>query len=228
MHRAAPRAPIPIRFPEPQCARQALRGYLACWVHALPIQSFQKRRQLRGRQPHDTILHARPAELAILQPFGEQTYAGAVPIDQLHPVSSFRPEHIDRTRERIGLHPFAYQYRQSLGAFAEVDWPRRHQHPNRTRRTNHAPAFKARSTAATVFASAPRPIQIVTPSISTSMLPQLRLAWPVRLRCRPRSTSDGIAVSTTAGTNSGARLSLRADGWRACRRHVKTCCGVSP
>jgi hypothetical protein len=45
---------------------------------------------------------------------------------------------------------------------------------------------------------------------------------------RPRSTAGvGSAASTTAGTNctSSARV---VDGWRACRRQVNTCCGVSP
>jgi hypothetical protein len=35
-------------------------------------------------------------------------------------------------------------------------------------RTDHTAAFNARSTAVTVFASAPRPTRTVTPSISTS------------------------------------------------------------
>ncbi len=54
---------------------------------------------------------------------------------------------------------------RSLGFFAEVNWLRRRQHPDRTRR----PAFKARITAATVFVSAPRPTRTVIPSLSTSM-----------------------------------------------------------
>ena len=60
------------------------------------------------------------------------------------------------------------------------------------------------------------------------MLPELRTAWRVHLRCRSRPGRDGNAVSTTAGTNCGALLSVLATGWRACRRHVNTCCGVSP
>ena len=78
----------------------------------------------------------------------------------------------------------------------------RHHHPDRACRTDHAPAFKARSTTATVFASAPRPIRTVTPSISTSMLPQLRLAWP-SASAAEIATGDGTPL-TIAGTNCGA------------------------
>ena len=46
-------------------------------------------------------------------------------------------------------------------------------HAHRARRADHVPAFTARSTAATVFASAPRPTRMVTPSISTSMIPPI-------------------------------------------------------
>jgi hypothetical protein len=166
------------------------------------------RPKVRQRQPHHSILHTRPPEPAVRQPLGEQAHSCAVPIDQLHPVGPVSP----------GTHR---QRRQALGALAAVDRLRRYQHPNRAGRTDHAPAFKARSTAATVFASAPRPMRMVTPSISTSMLPQLRLAWPVRLRCRPRSTVGGNAVSTMAGTNCGALLSVFASGRRACRRLLR-------
>ena len=116
-------------------------------------------------------------------------------------------------------------HNHTLRIIAEVHWRRRHQHPNRARRTDHVLAFKARSTAATVLASAPRPIRTLTPSISTSMLPELRSARRVRLRCR--MARAGKADSTTAGTNFGAPVSLAA-GRRACRRQVNTCCGVSP
>ena len=66
------------------------------------FQSRPSRRKLRGRQPHHRIPRVRPPELAILQPLGEQAYAGAIPIDQLHSIGSFRPEHIhDGVKERI-------------------------------------------------------------------------------------------------------------------------------
>ena len=83
-------------------------------------------------------------------------------------------------------------------------------------------------TAATVFTWAPRPIRTVTPSISTSILPEARSIWPVRLRRAPRAARSGNAVSTTAGTKYGVPPSVLAAGRRACRRQVNTCCGLSP
>ena len=90
-----------------------------------------------------------------------------------------------RETQEAARNLFADQRRQILCTLAEVNRLRRHQHSNRARRLNHAPAFKARSTAATVFASAPRPIRMLTPSISTSMLPAVRsplgFRWCFRL-----------------------------------------------
>ena len=73
--------------------------------------------------------------------------------------------------------------------------------------------------------SAPRPIRMLTPSISTSMLPAVRSPLGIRWCCRLRESRDGNPVSTTAGTNCGSLLSGLT---RACRRQVNTCCGVSP
>ena len=53
--------------------------------------------------------------------------------------------------------------------------------------------------------------------------PELRVGW----RSRPRDGRAGNIGSKTAGTNLGAPASL-AIGWRACRRQVNTCCGISP
>ena len=44
----------------------------------------------------------------------------------------------------------------------------------------------------------------------------------------PRFRDDSSGVSTTAGTNCGASELRLAAGSRACRRHVKSCCGVNP
>lgn len=99
----------------------------------------------------------------------QRAHAGAVPIDQLHPVRTLGSEDIDRTRERIGLHRLAHQRGQTFCSFAEVDRLRCHQHPDRTGRPDHAPPFNARRTAATALASAPWPTRTITPSISTSM-----------------------------------------------------------
>ena len=52
-----------------------------------------------------------------------------------------------------------------------------------------------------------------------------------RSGCAParRAARTGGGVSTTAGTNCGASMSVLAPaGRRACRRQPNTCCGVSP
>jgi hypothetical protein len=68
-------------------------------VHPAPIETFEKCAQLRRRQTHHAVLHARPAELAVLQTLAQQAKARAVPEDELHPVGSFRAEAIDRAGE---------------------------------------------------------------------------------------------------------------------------------
>src|SRR5205085_8769590 len=147
-------------------------------------------------------MHIRPAELPILEPLGEQADSRAVPEDQLHAIGSFRPEHIDGAGERIGLHRLTHRRRQTFRPLAEADWLRRHHHADRASRADHAPAFKARSTAATVFASAPRPTRTITPSISTSMIP--RASPRRRLLGLPRLREGSGGGSTTAGTNRDA------------------------
>ena len=69
-------------------------------MNPLPIQPLQQRRELCSRQPHHCILNVLPAEFAILEPLGEQTYASAIPINQLYPISSLRSEYIHGARER--------------------------------------------------------------------------------------------------------------------------------
>ena len=70
-----------------------------------------------------------------------------------------------------------------------------------------------RRTAATVFASAPRPIRTVTPSISTSILPEVRSTRRVRLRRPPRTARSSNGAATTAGTNCGVSVSLPDAAW---------------
>src|SRR5215212_6369574 len=72
----------------PQSARDDRRRDLPDLVHASPVQPFQEPRELGRAQPQDAIVHLRPAELALLEPFGEQAYARAVPEDHLHPVGA--------------------------------------------------------------------------------------------------------------------------------------------
>src|SRR3954452_20765000 len=176
---------------------------------------------------HDDILQVRPTECAILEPLGEQTHSRAVPEDQLHAIRTLGAEHINGAGERIGPHLLAHQSRQAFGALAEVDRPRCHHHPDCTSWPDHPLAFSACSTAATVFASAPRPIRTVTQSISTSIIPERSACR--RLRTAWRGALAGGGVSTTAGTNSGAAvLQHGASGCRACRRQPNNCCGDSP
>src|SRR3954466_5814680 len=82
--------------------------------------------------------------------------------------------------------------------------------------------------AAIMWASAPRPARIVMPSTWISMMPAsgLGLHRVGALRSSQRAGAAATA-STTAGTNSGASA-LVIEGLRACRRHVNTCCGISP
>jgi uncharacterized protein (DUF58 family) len=91
-----------------------------------PVQPVEQRRQLSGRQPHHSILHLRPAELAILQPLRIEAHAGAVPEDQLDPIRALGTEDIDRTAEGIGVHRLAHQRGQTLRPLAEVHRLRRH------------------------------------------------------------------------------------------------------
>jgi hypothetical protein len=46
------------------------------------IEPFKQRRKLRRRQALHSVLDLRPAELAVLQPFGDEAAARAVPKNQ--------------------------------------------------------------------------------------------------------------------------------------------------
>jgi len=106
-------------------------------MHAFPVQSLEQSRELGGRQMHRAVLHSRPMELAILKPLGNQAHAATVPEDQLDPVRSFGPEHVDRAREWVGTHLGFHERRQSVSAFAKVDGLGGDHHLYRTGRTNH-------------------------------------------------------------------------------------------
>src|SRR3954471_15218520 len=139
-------------------------------VHPLPVQPFEQGLQLGCGQPHDPVLDLGPAELALFQPLGDENYARAVPEDQLDPVGSFGPEHIDRARERVGAHRLTHKRREAIGPFAEVHRPGRHHDANRAGGPNHGPTFSARIAAAIACGLAPDPIRTTVPSIST-MIP---------------------------------------------------------
>lgn len=129
---------------------------------------------------------------------------------------------------RVAAARTAVIQRGQTGTFAEVDRLGRHHHPDRAGRADHAPAFSARSTAATAFASAPQPTRTVTQSISTSITPKARSAWRIRLQPRRRTERSRNGASTTAGSNSGVALSVLATASLACGRQPNNCCGVRP
>lgn len=176
--------------------------------------------QLQG-----AVRDLRPAELPVLNPLRHQHDAGAVPEHQLHPVGALGPEHVHRAGERIGAHGLTHQGGEPL-PFAEVHRPRRHHNTNRAARTEHDPAFSAPMTAAMMTGEAPFSIVTLTPATSTSMA--------AARRCRPRrfgrdSGADSSAVRTGSGaTTAGTKAGTVSLAFRASRRHVNNCCGVSP
>jgi hypothetical protein len=64
-------------------------------MDAPPIKPFQQRRQLCRRQSHHAVFNFRPAEDAVLQPLGKQAKTRPIPEDQLDPVRTLGPEHVD-------------------------------------------------------------------------------------------------------------------------------------
>src|SRR4051795_3816243 len=83
-------------------------------MHPLPIEPFEQGGEFGGRQPHDPALDLGPAELAHFQPLGDENHARSIPEDQLDPVSSFGPEHVNRARERVGAHRLTHERRQAI------------------------------------------------------------------------------------------------------------------
>ncbi len=77
-------------------------------------------------------------------------------------------------------------HNRALRIITEVDRLGRHHYPNRTRWADHRLAFSAWTMAAIVFASAPRPARIVTPSTSTSIIPTSALGLASRRFARGR------------------------------------------
>src|SRR5215212_8970818 len=117
-------------------------------VHPLPIEPFEQGGELGCGEPHDPVLDLGPAELALFQPLGDENHARAIPEHQLDPVSSFGPEHVDRARERVRAHRLTHQGGETVCAFAEVNWARRHHDADRTGGPDHEATFSARITAA--------------------------------------------------------------------------------
>src|SRR5215210_5981154 len=151
-------------------------------VHPLPIQPFQQGGELGCGQPHDPVLELRPAELALFQPLGDENHARTIPEDQLDPVSSFGPEHVNRARERVGAHRLTHEGRQAIHPLAEVDWPGRHHDAHAAGGPDHDAAFRAQITAAIASGLAPDPIRTTMPSISSS-IPMTGPGWRARCGC---------------------------------------------
>src|ERR1700761_4440925 len=191
----------------------------------LPVETFDKRRQLRRRQTHHAVLDLRPLEPVVLKSFRKQAHARAVPVNQLHPVGSFGPEHVDRAVERIGAHHVANQRRQTFCPFAEVDRTRRDQHAHRPGRTDHFAAFNAPMIAVTIAASASRQIQTLDPAISNSMTGERASAGLLSTLSAGNDTA--LRVSTTTGANGRTPVPSSASR-RAWRRQLNNCCGVRP
>src|SRR3954451_11582310 len=194
-------------------------------VHPLPIEPFKQDGEFGCREPHDPVLDLGPAELALFQPLGDENYARAVPEDQLDPVSSFGPEHIDRARERVGAHRLTHERRETVCPFAEVDRLGRHHDADCAGGPNHGPTFSARITAAIACGLAPDPIRTTVPSTSTS-IPMTGPGWRARRGCDAGGGGRPGTASTTAGTNRAGALGTRER--RASRRQVNNCAGVSP
>src|SRR5579872_2278150 len=183
-------------------ARQLRRDRFLGLANAAPIEPLEQSRELRSRQSHHAVFYLWPAELAILEPFGEQADSRAVPEHQLHPIGAFGAEDVDRAVERVGLHDLAHQRRQTFHSFAEVDRARRHEHVHRARRTDHFEAFRAPMIAVTIAASAPRQIQTLTPSSSNSITCGCNVGAASSLLLGGDAATS--PASTTAGINAAA------------------------
>src|SRR5712691_4143996 len=81
-----------------------------------PIEPLQQGLQLGRTEPHHPVAYRRPAELAVFQALSDQHDAGAVPEDQLYPVSTLRAEHVDHAGERIGADRLAHHSAASPSA----------------------------------------------------------------------------------------------------------------
>src|SRR3954451_4387451 len=206
-------------------ARHSRHRDLPRRVHPLPIEPFEQDGELGCREPHHPVLDLGPAELALFQPLGDENDARAVPEDQLDPVSSFGPEHVNRARERVGAHRLTHKRREAIGPFAEVHRPGRHHDANSAGGPNHGPTFSAPITAAIACGLAPDPIRSTVPSISTS-IPMTGPCRRARRGCGAGGSGGREDGSTTAGTNRAGALGPRER--RASRRQVNNCAGVSP
>ena len=79
--------------------------------------NLQAERRVGGRQVNSAVLHLGPAELAILQSFGDEHHSGAIPEHQLDAIHALGAEHVYGARERIGSHGVAHEGREAVRPF---------------------------------------------------------------------------------------------------------------
>lgn len=88
---------------------------------ALPVQAVQQRYQLGVVELDTDMSDARPAERGFLEALCIQTYAAAVPPNNLDPVCPLRTEYVKCATERIA--PGIPNWRkQAVWSFPKVHW----------------------------------------------------------------------------------------------------------
>ena len=196
-------------------------------VHAAPVEALQKGLQLSRREPHHAVADRGPAELSLLQPLRQQAHSGTVEVDELDPVGATRAEDVDGAAERVSAQALAHQGGQPLGPFAEAHGLGGHHDAHRAGRPDHASPFSALIAAAIVAGETPSPIRTVTPAAFTSM-PAARRRGEALLARRLDGMAAAGCASDSGAITAGTKTCGAAAAWRASRRQVKSCCGVSP
>ena len=85
----------------------------------LPVETIQKRHQLGVIELDPDMSDARPAERGFLQALCIQTYAAAVPPNDLDPVRPLRTEYIECATERI-VPGISNQRKKAVWSFPKV------------------------------------------------------------------------------------------------------------
>ena len=192
-----------------------------------PVETVEQRLELRPRQPHHPVLDPWPNEGAGVEALVDQHQAGAVPDQDLHPVHPLRAEHHRQPRMRVEAELVLHRRRERGVTAAEVHRPRRDHDRCALARHDHRRA----SSATTI--SAMRPAGVVagnrttTVPTTSSIDPAGGVTGSSGGSSATTSAAKAPAPSSPAVSFSGAAGSARRP-WRASRRHVVTCCGISP
>jgi hypothetical protein len=179
-----------------------------------PIETLDQGRELRWRQPHDTVLDLRPAERALLEPLGEQAKASSIPEDQLHPVSALGAEHKDRTRIGIGAQMFLHHRRQPVHALTEVNRSGRNQHPGAARYRDHTDLNASRTARSVRSSSRPRTVTRMPVGKTISIAP------PCFVGVAAAFGFSRISATTTGTRSGNAEAPSLVISRSASRRHV--------